>query len=70
MDIKDILYEKAYNKRGFVENISKHIKDNKLVQRKIAKDLGFHPQNLNAFLKGRLAMSTDKIKKLTDYINM
>jgi len=70
MDIKDILYEKTFNKKGFVENISKHIKNHNLVQRKIARELGFHPQNLNAFLKGRMAMSTDKIKKLTDYINM
>lgn len=70
MEIKDILYEKTYNRLGFIQQINDNIKNKNLIQRKIASDLGFYAQNLNAFLKGKLSMSTEKIKKLTDYIGM
>ena len=70
MEIKDILYEKTYNRAEFIARINDTIKGKGLVQRKIALDLGFYPQNLNAFLKGNIAMSTEKNKKLTDYIGL
>lgn len=70
MEIKEILYEKTYNRMPFIDKINDTIRSKNLVQRKIAIDLGFYPQNLNAFLKGKIAMSTEKIKKLTDYIGM
>lgn len=70
MEIKDILYEKTYNRIAFIDKINDAIRDRNLVQRQIATDLGFYPQNLNAFLKGKMAMSTEKIKKLTDYVGL
>lgn len=70
MDIKEILYEKTYNRIGFIGRINDTMRNKNLVQRQVAIDLGFYPQNLNAFLKGKMAMSTEKIKKLTDYIGM
>lgn len=70
MEIKDILYEKTYNRIAFIDRINDAIRDKKMIQRQVAIDLGFYPQNLNAFLKGKMAMSTEKIKKLTDYVGM
>lgn len=70
MEIKEILYEKTYNRMPFIERINDTIKAKNLVQRQVALELGFYPQNLNAFLKGKMAMSTEKIKKLTDCIGM
>ncbi len=70
MEIKDILYEKTYNRIGFIERINDTMRTKNMIQRQVAIDLGFYPQNLNAFLKGKMAMSTEKIKKLTDYIGM
>jgi predicted XRE-type DNA-binding protein len=70
MEIKDILYEKTYNRIPFIDKINDAIRNKNLVQRQIAADLGLYPQNLNAFLKGKMAMSTEKIKKLTDYVGL
>jgi ribosome-binding protein aMBF1 (putative translation factor) len=70
MDLKDILYEKKYNKEEFLKRINDAIKEKHLVQRQLAKKLDVMPQNFWSFLNGRLPMSPEKIKDLTEMIGI
>ena len=70
MELKDVLYEKKYNKDAFLKKINDAIKEKKLVQRQLAQQINVMPQNFWSFLNGRLPMSPEKVKKLTDIIGL
>lgn len=72
MTDEELLIKVNLHQEDLLKEINEKIENTKprLTQRKMSKDLGFYPQNLNSFLKGRAKLSFKKIKTIVDYLNM
>ena len=70
MDEKELLLKMNFEREALCDDIRTKMEDKRLTQRKICEDLGFYPQNLNAFLNGRAKLSFKKVKMITEYLEM